>query len=53
MTSMTNSQQQSALPTYLFDEIQKRYEEIHQVDKKSEDSREINEKSMNVTHEAK
>jgi hypothetical protein len=35
-----NSQQQSALPTYLFDEIQKRYEEVHTAEKKSDESQE-------------
>lgn len=29
MTNMTYSQQQSALPAYLFDEIEKRFEEVH------------------------
>jgi len=30
LTNMTYSQQQSALPAFLFDEIEKRLDEVHQ-----------------------
>ena len=30
ITNLAYSQQQSALPPYLFDEIEKRWEEVHQ-----------------------
>ena len=51
LTNMTSSQQQSALPSYLFDEIQRRFEEVHgnSAEKKTDG---LEENPANVTTEA-